>query len=70
MQNRHLGGDGFAGGAADDAGNIIIAPNVIRFHRACRPPLTLSQIVARYSARRCPRGQYRTPMPDDYREAR
>lgn len=64
MQNRHLGGDGFAGGAADDADKSSVA-QIIRFPRRCQPPLTLSEIVARYSAARFVRRGAITPLPED-----
>lgn len=66
MQNADLGGRHFAGNNCTAAGASSVAKaKVIRFPRRCRPPKTISEIIAEYSALRCPRGPYFTPLPED-----
>ena len=43
--------------------------NIIVFKRRLRHPVALSQIVAEYRATHYPKGNYKTPLPEDRRTA-
>ncbi len=49
--------------AKNKAGVIVIFP------RRRNHPLTLSEIITGYRVTHSPKGDYKTPLPDDYRRA-
>jgi len=57
---------GFAGECYKSRNKRLL--NLARFPKRCRPPKTLSRIVAGYLAARRPRGPYRVPLPEDTRQ--